>query len=586
MNMAVTVATRAAITAIGCLFLGFFALTPSAGQELRGMWVDGWRTGFKSPAQTDRLLSDARAGNFNALFIQVRKRADAYYRSAFEPMATDISPIGYDPLADLIEKAHTGEQPIEIHAWMNSYIVGSTLSPSNSQHPVRLHRDWLTENVSGDQWNGANYQFDPGHPGVLQYTFDVAMDIITRYEVDGLHFDYIRYSEYDSAANANIWGYNPVAVERYNRLYDQSGTPTPSARNWSQFKRDQITALVRKTYLHTLAQRPEVRISVAAIPWGSAPSTTSQASFQSSAAWSLVMQDWRGWTEEGIIDLAIPMVYRNHTSSGSAFNQWNTIAKRMQFGRATAIGAGFYLNGIGETLEQIKFTRRTASGQKSAGLVGFSYGVPTENGSGRSTLLAALTDPQIAASYDPGSEALFGDVTTVPLMPWKSDLALAHAMGTLVDAEGNAIDGARILLEGAEARTLTTDGTGFFGAVDLSPGDYTITASEGGAVLASESTTLTGAMVALVDMEAGMPVEVDDSLVIESVTYTDAPEPAVSLQWRSIAGETYNVDFSTDLTNWSTIGLSLRATGTATTYTDRAPDSRGATNVYYRVRRR
>lgn len=578
---------RAIITTAWCWLQIACSLSTGSAQELRGMWVDGWRSGFKTPAQTDRLLSDARAGNFNALFIQVRKRADAYYVSSFEPMATDISPIGYDPLADLIEKAQVGDQPIEIHAWINSYIVGSTLTPSAAQHPIRLHRDWLTENVSGDQWNGANFQFDPGHPEVLQHTFNVAMDIITNYDVDGLHFDYIRYSEYDSAANANIWGYNPVAVERYNRLYGQTGKPAPSVRNWSQFKRDQVTALVRKTYLHALALRPEVKISVAAIPWGNAPGGTTKSVFQSTAAWSLVMQDWRGWTEEGIIDLAIPMVYRNQTSSSSAYSQWNTIAKRMQFRRATAIGAGFYLNSIGGTIDQIKLTRRPSSGNYSAGVIGFSYGVPTESGASRSTLLAALTDTQTASNFDPGGEPVFAEIAAVPPMPWKTDPAFAHVMGTLTDSEGTAMDGATVLIDGPDVRTLTTDGTGFFGTVDLSPGDYTISAMSDDAIVDSRMAALPGATVTSVDLSGSLPPPPEEKpLAIYAITYLPGTEPSVLIKWHSAPGQIYNVDYSTDLASWSTIGLGLRADSVSMSYEDRNADERGSATVFYRVRLR
>ncbi|MCI0352488.1 MAG: family 10 glycosylhydrolase, partial [Acidobacteriales bacterium] len=176
--------------------------------EFRALWVDTFHSGIKSGAQITTLVNDLRTGNFNAVVPEVRKRGDAYYNSAYEPKATDMTIA--DSLTDLIAKAHNtngGQQRIEVHAWIVTFNIWNSQAtpPSEPTHPYNLHPDWLTQNDAGTQWDGGNYAFDPGHPEVQRHTFNVAMDIISNYDVDGFNFDYIRYA-------GNTWGYNPVTV--------------------------------------------------------------------------------------------------------------------------------------------------------------------------------------------------------------------------------------------------------------------------------------------------------------------------------------------------------------------------------------
>src|SRR5688500_9110057 len=123
----------------------FIALFTCQAQEFRALWVDAWGPGFSNAVQVTRLIADARAGNFNALVVEVRKRGDAHYFSDLEPQ---VDP-NFDALADMISKAHntnSGQQRIEIHAWIVTYPVrrvqdGTNSAPAN--HPIRLHPDWL-----------------------------------------------------------------------------------------------------------------------------------------------------------------------------------------------------------------------------------------------------------------------------------------------------------------------------------------------------------------------------------------------------------------------------------------------------------
>src|SRR5438105_37417 len=87
--------------------------------ELRAVWVDAFHDGFKTSAQVDDLVAWARSANLNALFVQVRRRGDAYYLRSFEPRAEDpdLAP-GFDALQYLIDRAHQGPQPLQVHAWL------------------------------------------------------------------------------------------------------------------------------------------------------------------------------------------------------------------------------------------------------------------------------------------------------------------------------------------------------------------------------------------------------------------------------------------------------------------------------------
>lgn len=610
------------------------------------MWVDAFHAGFKNSTQTTDLINAARAANCNALIVQVRKRGDAYYRNGLEPVAADISG-SFDPLADLITKANTGSPKIQVHAWVVTYNIWNSESgtPTQTTHPYRLHKDWLSYRHTGETWDGGNYQFDPGHPEAQQHTYDVIMDILTRYNVDGVHFDYVRYSD-DSGANNQPWGYNPVSVTRYRQ---QSGTaspraiasivtgnpatihtatphglsngdtaiirgvtgtgaasvngvrpitvvdpdtitlnevnltssatggtvldaPQPTTAGWLQWRRNQVTALVRKVYLNAWATKPNARVSASVIAYGSAPPDLTLASWQTREAYTRVLQDWRGWMEEGILDLACPMIYRDkNAASGPTFDTWANFTKDRQYNRAAAIGMGWYLNTVPNTISQIKTTRTVSStGRTAAGLLGYSYAVTNrypdasepdgyeDNQVSPATMRAALVNDATAEIYDPGGTPVFASPVSVPSMPWKTDMSKGHLMGTIQDSlTGYQYDNLTVTVSGPQNRTLTTDGTGFFGAVDLPVGTYTLTFTAPGFRPFGQTVTVTGAAVA-------QPALTLSRLPFLVTNCTRAPS-TVSLTWNSVPGRTYRVEQSQNLVNWTTAQSGILGTEGAST---------------------
>lgn len=146
---------------------------PSVAAEMRGVWVDAFHPGFKTPEQTTAMVAKAKDCRFNALFVQVRKRGDVYYTSTIEPMAKDVAP-GYDPLADVIKKAH--EAGLEVHAWISVYEVylDSKLSKSDASMVHLRHADWIMKDEFGKgKFPGDKVYLDPGTREVNQYLVGV-----------------------------------------------------------------------------------------------------------------------------------------------------------------------------------------------------------------------------------------------------------------------------------------------------------------------------------------------------------------------------------------------------------------------------
>jgi uncharacterized lipoprotein YddW (UPF0748 family) len=557
----------------------------ASAQEFRGLWVDAFNAGLKNAAEVTAVVAAARAKNVNAIFAQVRKRGDAYYRNGLEPVAVDID-AGFDPLNDLIAKAHDtagGRRRIEVHAWIVTYNIWNreTTAPPQPDHPYRQHPGWLSQKFRARpadpvvHWDGANYPFDQGHPEVQQHVFDVAMDIVRRHDVDGLHFDYLRYSD-DAGANDQPWGYHPVSVARFNELKRRTGTPLPTDPQWLQWRRDQVTALLRKTYLHARAEKPAVRISAALICYDPAP-TLSANSWTATSAYNRVLQDWRAWLEEGILDLGCAMAYKTSNASVAG---WTAFLRERQYNRAGALGLGWYLNPIEQTIDQVKIARTPgANGRRAAGVLGYSYAFTNNASVPRSTFELALTDAATAALYDPGGTPVFGEPASPPDMPWKNDPGTAQLMGFVRQADtGAAVDGAVVTLSGPVVRTAQTDGTGFYGLVDLPVGAYAATISSAGGAAQQHLLNLAGPEVAHHSFRLGPP-----ALTLLSVSW-DAENQTLALTWTSAPGEVFTVEFSGDLETWSPLVSGVPGGGPTTSYRT-PPLPAGIGQRFWRVRR-
>lgn len=181
------------------LFASISLLQAQPRPEFRGVWiatVDNIDWPSKGNYFTDsqqheftRLLDMHQRNGINAIFVQVRPAADAFYPSGFEPWSEWLtgkqgqppSPY-YDPLEFMITEAH--KRGMEFHAWLNPYravfnINSTVLSPT---HITRLHPEWFVN-------YGDKRYFDPGNKEAQRYVANIVRDIVSRYAVDGIHLD-------------------------------------------------------------------------------------------------------------------------------------------------------------------------------------------------------------------------------------------------------------------------------------------------------------------------------------------------------------------------------------------------------------
>jgi uncharacterized lipoprotein YddW (UPF0748 family) len=243
--------------------------------EGRALWVTRWD--YSTPTDVQNIAANAAAAGFNMLLFQVRGTADAFYTPGLEPWGARLSGTlgknpGWDPLQTAVKAAHA--HGLEIHAYVNVYPVwvGSTAPLSNTV-PEHLFwtlsyrygwKDWRHWNSSGQPMTlTAGYYLwpSPALTDVVDRVVAVTADLVTRYDVDGIHLDLVRYAgpqySYDPFSNA---GYAAArALE-----------PTLTRAEW---QRRQVTRLVSRVYSEVIPRRPGLRLSAAVWPvyrdyWG------------------------------------------------------------------------------------------------------------------------------------------------------------------------------------------------------------------------------------------------------------------------------------------------------------------------------
>lgn len=466
---------RALGALLACLALCLPAIAPAAraadqpAEQLRAFWVDALNPGFRNHPQVDELVANALRANANTIFVQMRRHGDARYNQSIEPRAADpllAPPDAFDPLAYLLEKAHL--HGIAVHAWLVISVACRDTDPLRG-HPGHLCTAHGPASSGAARWTTATYggaqvgDLDFGHPEAVRHIEQVVLHLLRNYPaLDGIHYDYIRFGGADH-------GYNQVSVERFNRATSRplNQRPAPDDPAWSQWRRDRVTELVRRLYIRIKALNPRVQVSAATITWGGLGSYHPD-DWPNSAAYSRVFQDWRAWLEEGILDFAVPMHYfaEGDAQTRGWYDGWLAWDRGHTGRRAIVAGVGAWLNSAEQNSAQIaRALAPAADGGALAGVALFSYHQPQTS-----------DDPeQRRALMDQLRASVFAQPARAPAWPWIANPTTGH-LQAIAAVDGQMVPDAHVSLfrQGVWLRDLSASFDGWFGAVDLEPGAYTV----------------------------------------------------------------------------------------------------------------
>jgi uncharacterized lipoprotein YddW (UPF0748 family) len=367
--------------------------------EIRGLWIV--RGTLASPEGIRDMVARADAAGFNTLLVQIRGRGDAYYDSRWEP-ASHVLPSGdeaFDPLTLVIQEARI--RGMAVHGWVNTHLVASALTlPTDPSHMVNARPDLLAVPLElADELHGRD-PFEPSYraslvaharanpdgveglysspssPEVQEHVYSVWMDLAERYDLDGLHFDYVRYPSpaFDYSTDAlrrfRTWMAPQLEPEEARRL-DSAAGGNPLAwveahpEAWDRFRRSQITSLVERIYVGVKKRRPELLVSAAVFA-------------NVTDAYQNRFQDWRGWLRAGIVDVVAPMAY---TPDDARFRSQVQTALDAAGGQAWRVwpGIGAYQN----TFEGTVAKGRIARDLGTRGFLLFSYDWMIQEGAAR-----------------------------------------------------------------------------------------------------------------------------------------------------------------------------------------------------------
>jgi uncharacterized lipoprotein YddW (UPF0748 family) len=285
-------------------------------RELRGMWVAtvdniDWpsKPGLDEAtvkAQYLGWLDVAQRLNLNAIFVQIRPSGDAFWPSQYAPWSqwltgkTDGSSPGWDPLAWMIQVTHA--RNIEFHAWFNPYKgdqqapQGPTfdLSGLSANDPLRLHPDWAVAYPIGT--DDSRLYFDPGNPAARAYIEQAMLEVVRKYDIDGVDFDdfFYPYPE-DGQDFDDVWSFM-----QYSQGFADKG----------EWRRHNVNLLVREMDQKIKAIKPWVTFGISPFGiWRNSSTDPSGSATHGLQSFDDIYADSRTWVQQHWVDDIMPQLY-------------------------------------------------------------------------------------------------------------------------------------------------------------------------------------------------------------------------------------------------------------------------------------
>jgi len=330
---------------------------PAAPREFRAAWIasvgnSNWPRADRSSAEQQQdmiaLLDRCVALNLNAVVLQIRPGADALYKSDLEPWSEYLTGVQgrapspyYDPLQMWVTEAH--RRGLELHAWYNAYRVSPARRGNFAPNSIAKTHPEIVRKYGNSLW------MDPGEPLAAQHTLAVIMDIVRRYDIDGIHTDdyYYPYRVKDKATSKPVDFPDAPSYQRYQ----QAGGKL--ARD--DWRRNNINQLIEQIYSGTKQLKPWVKVGFSPFGiWKEGHPPGIKGISQTDELYS----DPKLWLNRGWLDYLAPQLYW-HIGGDQDFKSLLTwwLAQNTHH-RHVWPGLSLSKNGDQEILDQIEFIRK------------------------------------------------------------------------------------------------------------------------------------------------------------------------------------------------------------------------------------
>ncbi len=351
------------------LFISFLCVAQTA-KEFRGVWiatVDNIDWPLKGDYNTEsqkaefiRQLDMHKKNGMNAVIVQVRPAADAFYPSTLEPWSQWLSgkqgkapyPF-YDPLEFMIEEAH--KRGMEFHAWCNPYraVFNINNSSISSTHIINHKPEWFLS------YGGKKY-FDPANKNAQKFVVDVIRDIVKRYDVDAIHMDDYFY---------------PYRIAGQEFPDAESFKKNGNGLKKDDWRRSNVDSIIKKLYVAMREEKPWVQFGISPFSvWRNMDKDPRGSDSKGGVTnYDDLYADILLWLEKGWIDYVAPQLYLEIGHNKIAFEKMLNWWSKNSFGKHIYIGHGIYRvnenatawKNVNELPNQIKLIRQTPNIQGS-----------------------------------------------------------------------------------------------------------------------------------------------------------------------------------------------------------------------------
>jgi uncharacterized lipoprotein YddW (UPF0748 family) len=274
-------------------------------EEFRAVWIAtvlnlNWpsATNLSPEVQKDEfihLLDRAKEMGMNAVIVQVRPTADAFYPSHINPWSSylmsqqGVNP-GYDPLLFMVEEAH--KRNLEFHAWFNPYRVSMNIDRNQlvPEHPASVHPDWVVE-------YGGKLYYNPGLSEVREHVMESVKEVVRNYDIDGVHFDDYFY---------------PYKVNGVDFPDEQTYQVYGKGRftDKGDWRRDNINQLVQFVSKVIKEEKPHVKFGISPFGiWKNKSTDPTGSETSGGESYDAIYADTRTWIQQEWIDYVVPQIY-------------------------------------------------------------------------------------------------------------------------------------------------------------------------------------------------------------------------------------------------------------------------------------